>query len=290
MDGVAFWDWSSNPNAGGTSDTDYTPQGKPAEQVMKQWFTKQGSGNSQGSTPAAPATYSASATAGSQPLVGSPTTISAQVSSSQALSNMLVDIEVYNSQGQKVDQQFYENQNLSSSPSSYSYSWTPPSAGNYTIDVGVFTANWQSNPYWDSSAGSFTAATPAPTPPPAQNNGSGNTSGNQGTPPSNPTPPANQASMSIWWPAGNVPVSGLQPFKALLNGVSLNSYTMYWQVDNGTLNQMSDASEGGDHMEAEVDLSGWNWNPNNQYTVTFVAKDLNGNVIATQSVVITVTH
>jgi hypothetical protein len=42
------------------------------------------------------------------------------------------------------------------------------------------------------------------------------------------------------------------------------------------------------HKEAAVDLSGWNWNSNGQYTVTFVAKSLSGAILTTKSVIITV--
>ncbi|MBX4205400.1 MAG: hypothetical protein KW788_04450 [Candidatus Doudnabacteria bacterium] len=36
--GVSIWNFYSDPNAGGEGNTDYTPQGKPAEQVLKDWF------------------------------------------------------------------------------------------------------------------------------------------------------------------------------------------------------------------------------------------------------------
>jgi hypothetical protein len=38
MAGVSMWDFYSDPNAGGSGNTDYTPQNKPAEQVLKNWF------------------------------------------------------------------------------------------------------------------------------------------------------------------------------------------------------------------------------------------------------------
>ena len=41
--------------------------------------------------------------------------------------------------------------------------------------------------------------------------------------------------------------------------MSLSSYVMYWSVDGGQLNLMSDNTAGGDHKEASVDLSGWTW-------------------------------
>jgi hypothetical protein len=37
--GVYWWDWQSNPNAGGSGDVSYTPQNKPAQQIMQKWFT-----------------------------------------------------------------------------------------------------------------------------------------------------------------------------------------------------------------------------------------------------------
>lgn len=39
MQGVFFWDWKSKPGTGGRGDTGFTPQGKPAENVLRQWFT-----------------------------------------------------------------------------------------------------------------------------------------------------------------------------------------------------------------------------------------------------------
>lgn len=36
--GVSLWDFYADPAAGGAGNTDYTPQNKPAEQIMKAWF------------------------------------------------------------------------------------------------------------------------------------------------------------------------------------------------------------------------------------------------------------
>lgn len=54
---------------------------------------------------------------------------------------------------------------------------------------------------------------------------------------------------------------------------------MYWQVDNGQLNLMTDNFQDYPHKEAPVDVSGWNWRSGGPYNVTFVAKDMNGNFI-----------
>jgi hypothetical protein len=56
---------------------------------------------------------------------------------------------------------------------------------------------------------------------------------------------------------GATPVQ--MPFKARLENMALSSYRMYWSVDGGQLNLMTDNTVGGDHKEASVDLSGWTW-------------------------------
>jgi len=38
MAGVYFWKWEPDPNAGGSSDTSYTPQNKQAQQTLTIWF------------------------------------------------------------------------------------------------------------------------------------------------------------------------------------------------------------------------------------------------------------
>jgi hypothetical protein len=36
--GAQFWLWRSAPDAGGMTDYSFTPQGKPAEAVMRKWY------------------------------------------------------------------------------------------------------------------------------------------------------------------------------------------------------------------------------------------------------------
>jgi hypothetical protein len=40
---------------------------------------------------------------------------------------------------------------------------------------------------------------------------------------------------NVWWPTEAVPVMGTQPFKAMLSGMNVEQYDMYWQVDGGQL-------------------------------------------------------
>jgi len=40
--GAYVWEWSADPAAGGPGDTGYTIQGKPAEDVVRHWFSQEG--------------------------------------------------------------------------------------------------------------------------------------------------------------------------------------------------------------------------------------------------------
>lgn len=52
--GVIWWDWT--PAAGGPDDYNYTPRGKPAEQVLRAWFAKTQRGGASESDSQTPAT------------------------------------------------------------------------------------------------------------------------------------------------------------------------------------------------------------------------------------------
>ena len=106
-------------------------------------------------------------------------------------------------------------------------------------------------------------------------------------------PPSQHATstdgIEVWWPTEGAAVTGTQPFKAHLSGWTLKNYRMYWQVDGGQLNPMSDSYEGGAHKEALVDVDGWTWRGSGPYRVTFVARDKrNKTTLGTTSVSITV--
>lgn len=106
--------------------------------------------------------------------------------------------------------------------------------------------------------------------------------------PDEDTRSTSESGLSIWWPTEGAWLEGVQPFKARLEGWSLSKYRMYWQVDGGGLNEMWNSREGGDHKAAAVDLSGWTWRGTGPYTVTFVARNRKGKVLATRSVSINV--
>jgi hypothetical protein len=82
----------------------------------------------------------------------------------------------------------------------------------------------------------------------------------------------------------------VQPFKARLGDTPLSSYVLYWQVDGGTLNLMGDSQTDAPHKEALVDLSNWTWNGAGSYLLNFIAKNLSGGTLGSQSTSIFVTH
>jgi endo-1,4-beta-D-glucanase Y len=95
--------------------------------------------------------------------------------------------------------------------------------------------------------------------------------------------------IAIWWPTGGSRVSGVQPFKAVLDGSNVDDYQMYWQVDGGSLNLMTSNMTDYAHKEAAVNITGWNWHGSGPYDITFVAKNPAGSTIASASTNINIT-
>jgi hypothetical protein len=83
-----------------------------------------------------------------------------------------------------------------------------------------------------------------------------------------------------------VTVSGVQPFKAVMDNVPLSGYKMFWQVDNGQLNAMADNLADYPHKEASVSLAGWNWRGAGPYTLNYVAQDSSGKLLAQKTITI----
>lgn len=95
---------------------------------------------------------------------------------------------------------------------------------------------------------------------------------------------ATTSSVNVWWPVDGAQVTGSQPFKAMLNGMNVENYQMFWQVDGGSWVWMDNNYNGYPHKEAQVDLSGWNWHGAGPYKVNFIARYSNGTIIAEQAV------
>ena len=296
--GMFLWDWSSDPNAGGNNDGGYTPQNKPAEAVMKQWYTVGGSTTP--TTPTVPATYSVNTVAPTTATTNTQVSTSLNVVSSVATSDMIVDIEIYDANNQRIAQAGIEHQALKAGTNTYSISWKPSANGSYKVKVGLFTANWASNIYWNDGAGTVISSTAATTPPtttppvvtppittppttpPV-------TTPTQPTTPPVVTPPAVlPTAINIWWPSNGSAVSGVQPFKATIEGRDASTYDMFWQVGSGVLNTMATNTDGGVHKESSVDLTGWNWEASKKYVITFIAKDKSGAIVSSKSTTITI--
>jgi endoglucanase len=94
---------------------------------------------------------------------------------------------------------------------------------------------------------------------------------------------ASDNSATIWWPTDGYHAGGPQPFKAVVNGIAIEEYDMYWQVDGGSLNPMDNNYTDAPHKETTVDLSGWTWHGTGPYTINFVAKQ-SGAIIGQRSI------
>jgi hypothetical protein len=300
--GIFLWDWNSDPNYGGVGNTDYTPRGKPAENLMKTWFGASGTtpppptpttpGTTTPSTPPpaptpAPAPtgdWSATANPPADPRTGAAQSIPVNVSITGSAQDVLADVEIYDAQTTKVAQKYFEHQNISSgAPGNYTISWTPASSGTYTLKVGMFKGDWSQNYYWNDSVARI-AVTDQGTPTQPSNPPPTTPATTTPSTPTTPTPvPTATYTTDVWWPSDGVTVSGSQPFKAMVKDKSVLDYTMYWQVDGGNLNLMSNSFTDYPHKEAQVNVSNWPAK-SGSYALTFISKDNTGTAISQKTV------
>jgi endoglucanase len=191
--------------------------------------------------------------------------ISNMVESGKEFKNIVVDIEIYDQNNTKVAQNFFNNQNFNNGVvKEYLLKWKPTVAGKYTVKAGIFSEDWSNNYMWANSLLEFEVK-------------AGSVLGEN-------TLTDSKNSIDIWWPVDQFQASGVQPFKAVVNNLDLESYTIYWQVDGDRLNLMEDSLTDAPHKESLVDLSQWNWNNDKSYNLKFIAKDLMGNVFAEKSI------
>lgn len=114
-------------------------------------------------TPGAP-TFTSSATA--TPITvakGVATTINAVVNcNSGNLFSGIVDLELYNSAGAKVGQQFWTGQNFNSGQGfQYPWTWSSTNTDTYTVKIGVFNSGWVDNLHWNGGAATVKVVTTA---------------------------------------------------------------------------------------------------------------------------------
>lgn len=180
------------------------------------------------------------------------------------VADAIVDIEIYKD-GFKVYQKFFERQNFGTlETKSYSVGWTPTTAGNYRVKVGVFGRDWAMLYFW-KDAGAFFSI---------------DDSGNGVQLPAR--------SIDIWWPTDGGIVSNIQLLKAIVRDMPVGQYEMFWRVDGGQANPMYDSPADWPHKEAMIDFSGWNWNSSGKYTVGIEAKNNSGSVITFRIITVTV--
>lgn len=275
--GVELWNWTSNPNAGGANDINYTPQNKTAQGVMQQWF-----GSAPPPPPSQPAFSATASVSPGTPSSGASASFSVSVKDSEgAVSGTNVDVEIYNSGGGQVLQKVFSGQNFAANSSqSYTVPWTAGSAGSYTLKVGIFNGSWSENYYWGNQVLAFSVGASSSG---SGTGGGGTTGGNAGGGSGSSTA---AGTIQVWWPTNGATVTGVQPFKAMLQNMSVDNYSMYWQVDGGQLNLMPTNSTDYPHKEASVNVTPWTWHGSGPYTVTFVAQDQSSNTIAKASIAI----
>jgi len=87
-------------------------------------------------------------------------TIQTQVCSGSGATNVLIDLEIYDSSGTKVAQTIFAGQNFIPGESkSYTWPYAVPAslpAGLYTVKVGVFSSTWSILYTWNNQAATFT--------------------------------------------------------------------------------------------------------------------------------------
>ncbi len=81
----------------------------------------------------------------------------------------------------------------------------------------------------------------------------------------------NTHAINQWWPVNSSRLTGIQPFKANVQGAAVETYDMYWQVDSGARNIMPSSYDGYPHKKINVDVSNWKWRGNGPYTITYTA-------------------
>lgn len=289
--GVYLWNWDIDPNAGGSGHNGYTPQNKKAEGTMTAWFGQAVPPKGTTTPTTTPPTPGGSTQSGNWTVTGSvPNTspgaqvnISTQAAISGGASDVVVDLEVYNSSNQKVFQKFFEHENFSAGVArNFAANFSAPGeTGNYTLKFGVFNNNWTNNFYWNNEVATFSVGS---TPPPPSTTTPTTTPPTSTTTPTTTPPTPGPASLNVWWPVPNALISGVQPFKAMVENRAVEEYEMFWQVDGDRLNQMFNNYQDYPHKEVLVDVSGWSWKGNGPYRLTFVAKDGAGNIIVQKDI------
>ncbi len=287
--GTYIWGWEVDPTAGGPDDTSYSPQNKPAQNTICKWYTHDGAaecGGGYGGGPVDPdptpdpdpaptippedVDYS---TTGSMPAtanVGSSVHTTVDVTTNADVDG-IVQVAIYDEEWQPVAYRDFHGQRLvAGQSSSYSMDWTPSAAGTYIVCLGVFKADWSVAYTYEMVEDIQLVAV----------------QGGGGAPAPDPGTPSASYQIGLWWPNSSA-LQGNQPVKAIIDGLALADYDMYWQVDGSEWVLMQDSDEVSPHKRGTLET--WRWTAG-AHQLKLVAKDAAGNVIAQIDQTINVVH
>lgn len=129
---------------------------------LREWLT-QGPLNAASTAEQAPDLRSAVSITGPE-VVGSPLTVIVTVTNTGGPAHAgIVDMEVMDAKGNKVDQQVTEGQKLAGGETrQFTYRWTPAVAGKYTVNLGLFGPGWTPRYRFDKAIATLDIKTKGP--------------------------------------------------------------------------------------------------------------------------------
>ncbi len=202
---------------------------------------------------------------------GATTTIRSQVTAGADLPNVLVDTEIYDASGTKVDQNFAVIPTGFRSNQLTVHDWhlsLPTMPGTYRVKVGIFSGDWSRLHFWEDNAFTFTIGKGPEEPAPGQ------------------TYP-----ITLLVPSDSEAVSGVVEVKAMISGLNLSSYTIGWRTDpNGVYNALNPDPVSGNFHHAWIDFDSWNWIASQNYPLEFRATGRGGDIIGSKAITVHVSH
>ena len=304
FDGLHIWDWKVESNAGGISDKDYTPQNKPAEDILTQYFTT-ASGISEINpvNNQTPLLIPNSVTANVGSMFYSDRTYTIQTLPDYLVGKSLL---MTKNADKLVTTQDYLKFDLTAQATVFiAYDsrttklpdwlsgWEKSSEIINTSDVsfnlyrkyfevGTVTLGGNAAPPMEGAQSNyFILATeevfqsgeiiPEPVPQPVEQE-------------PQPEEPPQQSQISgqiiIEYPANNSIMTGEKKIKIYMDSIDQNEYTATYEVDGLGQNDMKNGSSG-IYKQAKINFDTWTWNGKGPYNIVIKAYDLLGNLIDT---------
>ena len=92
-------------------------------------------------------------------IANKPMSINLNIKSTRTINNSIVQVEIFSTNNSRIySKNFYKQYFRANSINTYKVEWTPTEKGDYFVKAGVFTANWDQNPFWTDRATSFTVS------------------------------------------------------------------------------------------------------------------------------------